>query len=111
MSHRLIERSDAVVVQLAGDVDLDSSPAARKVLLDALQRSRPVFVDLSAVTYIDSSGIASLIEAFQRARTMGVQFMLTDVAEPVMRVLSLARLDRVLPIDNRPHGGLQQSSD
>jgi hypothetical protein len=40
---------------------------------------------------------------------VGVQFMLTDVAEPVMRVLSLARLDRVLPIDSLPHGGLQQS--
>jgi anti-sigma B factor antagonist len=102
MNHRVVELSDALVIELLGDIDLDSSPAARKVLLDAVERSRPVFVDLSAVTYIDSSGIASLIEAFQRARKVGVPFMLTEVAEPVRRVLALARLDGVLPIGARP---------
>jgi anti-sigma B factor antagonist len=102
MDHRIVELSEALVIEFLGDIDLDSSPAARKALLDAIERSRPVFVDLSAVTYIDSSGVASLIEAFQRARDLGVRFVLTEVAEPVRRVLALARLDRVLPIGARP---------
>ena len=105
MSQRVEELAEATAVVLSGDIDLDTSPAARKVLLAAVRRSLPVYVDLSGVTYIDSSGVASLIEAFQQARELGVPFLLTEPAEAVVRVLSLARLDRVLPIGARPGRG------
>jgi anti-sigma B factor antagonist len=50
------------------------------------------------VTYIDSSGIASLVEAYQTAKKKGLRFGLLAVSEPVMSVLALARLDKVFPI-------------
>ena len=53
------------VVVLNEEVDLSCSPEARKTILDALGDGGAVFVDLSAVTYIDSSGVASLVEGFQ----------------------------------------------
>ena len=56
---------------------------------------RNVLVDLSAVTYIDSSGVASLVEALQASRKKGTQFALAAASEPARRVLELARLDRV----------------
>ena len=67
MKHRTREDGGAVVIALEGDVDLKTSPDARKALLDVVSRNRPVVVDLSLVNYIDSSGVASLIEAFQKA--------------------------------------------
>jgi anti-sigma B factor antagonist len=50
------------------------------------------------VTYIDSSGIASLVEALQDARKRGSRFALVSVSEAVHRVLQLARLDKVFAI-------------
>jgi anti-sigma B factor antagonist len=98
MKHRIKERRGSIVVALEGDIDLEGSPAARKVLLDAVGRGQPVYVDLSGVSYIDSSGIASLVEALQRARQGGTAFALASVSDAARRVLELARLDRVFII-------------
>ena len=67
-------------------------------MLDALTRAPRVAVDLSAVSYIDSSGIAALVEGFQNARGKGQPFELVSVSAPVLAVLKLARLDRVFQI-------------
>ncbi|MCP5268064.1 MAG: STAS domain-containing protein [Zoogloeaceae bacterium] len=86
------------VIHLAGDVDLHSSPQARLAILDALKTGRPVLVELSAVSYMDSSGVASLVEGYQTARKQGLEFGLAAPAASAMNVLKLARLDRVFPI-------------
>ena len=86
------------LVRVRGEVDLSWSQRLRKTILDALASTRPVAVDLSAVTYIDSSGIAALVEGFQNARGKGQRFSLVAVSKPVHAVLELARLDRVFPI-------------
>ena len=92
------ETGGAVVVALSGEVDLQHSPRLRKVLMDLLQLKRTVIVDMSAVAYIDSSGIASLVEAYQTARRQTGRFTLAAISAPAMRVLQLARLDRVFDI-------------
>jgi len=98
MKHRVNEQPAGTVVALEGDIDLQSSPDARKVLLDAVGRGQAVFVDLSGVGYIDSSGIASLVEALQRSRQAGSGFCLAAVSGAALRVLQLARLDKVFRI-------------
>lgn len=86
------------VVSLKGDVDLQFSPKLRKKLLELLAEKRNLLVDLGHVRYIDSSGVASLVEAFQLARKHGTRFGLVGVSSAAMRVLQLARLDRVFSI-------------
>jgi anti-sigma B factor antagonist len=85
-------------VFLSGDVDMHSSPGARAAILDALKTGRGLLVDLSAVSYMDSSGVASLVEGYQSARKLGLRFGLVAVSSPVMSVLKLARLDTVFPL-------------
>lgn len=99
MKHKVETREDGTVVALDGDVDLQSSPRARKALLDAVGLGRGTVVDLSGVSYIDSSGIAALVEAYQRSRRDGLRFVLAAVSDPTLRVLRLARLDRVFSIE------------
>jgi anti-sigma B factor antagonist len=57
-----------------------------------------VMVDLSAVDYIDSSGVASLVEGFQYARSNNLEFGLLGVSDAAMSILKLARLDQVFTI-------------
>ncbi len=84
-----------VLVRLHGEVDLSWSQTVRRAVLDALDHDTAVGVDLSDVSYIDSSGIAALVEGFQLSRTRGTRFVLVAVSDAVRAVLELARLDRV----------------
>ena len=95
MKHEVIRKQGASIVVLKGDVDLESSPAAREVLLKSVDGADRVLVDLSSVTYIDSSGVASLVEALQAAKRNGGRFALVAASDPTRRVLELARLDKV----------------
>ena len=103
MAYQVKADSGYDIVLLTGDVDLSCSPEARKAILAALSAGHDTLVDLSAVTYIDSSGVASLVEGFQTAKKSDLKFGLVGVSEAAMSVLELARLDKVFPI----HADLQ----
>jgi len=94
----ITEQLTHVVVALEGEIDLEQAGAVRKALLDSLKKGRNVLVDLSKVTYIDSSGIASLVEGLQVARRQRSELVLVAVNQRVRRVLELARLDKVFSI-------------
>lgn len=87
-----------VVMTLEGEADLQHTPTLRKSLLESVSKGRPVVVDMSNVSYIDSSGVASLVEAYQSARKKGFSFALSGLSPAALRVLQLARLDRVFTI-------------
>ena len=106
MKHEISEQQGASVVAFTGEVDLESSPAAREILLKCLESTSKVIVDLSKVSYIDSSGVASLVEALQAAKKNGSQFALAAVSEPTRRVLELARLDKVFTLYGSVDEGL-----
>lgn len=109
MEHNIREETSAVVVAFEGDVDLESSRRARQVLLECVGRKRALLVDLSQVTYIDSSGVAALVESFQSARKGGTTFALAAVSDATMRVLRLARLDKVFTIFASVEDGLAKA--
>ncbi len=98
MAYDVRLEGETTIVALSGDVDLDNSPQVRAVLLDSVRDKRGVLVEMSAVSYIDSSGIASLVEAYQSARQGSTGFALVAVSDAAMRVLELARLDQVFRI-------------
>lgn len=107
MAYNVHNEGGYAVVELTGDVDLSCSPDARKVILESLNGASHTLVDLSGVTYIDSSGIASLVEGYQTAKKKDLKFGLIGVSEAAMSVLQLARLDKVFPI----HSNLQERLD
>ncbi len=92
------EKNGFMIISLVGEVDLNYSPVAREQILKYLKQKKDVLVDLSQVIYIDSSGIASLVEGFQLARQQKLFFALFGVSRAAMQVLQLARLDKVFPI-------------
>ncbi len=106
MANTLIDTREQDVVRLSGSVDLEHSLDVRETLLKAVAVGRKVFVDLSEVTYIDSSGIACLVEALQAARNHAADLVLVSVSTQAMRVLELARLDMVFPIHQDLAGAL-----
>ena len=98
MKHHVHEDHGYHIVHLTGEIDLETSPQARKILLDTVDRSAKILIDMASVTYIDSSGIAILVEAYQRAKKAEKQMAFICLNPTVVRVLSLARLDKVFAI-------------
>ena len=109
MSGIASETIDGVVlIRLSGEVDLSWSQQVRHAVLAALEDHPADGVELSQVSYIDSSGIAALVEGFQNPRTRGSRFALVAISDAVRAVLELARLDRVFLIVRDP-GALASS--
>ena len=87
------------LISVEGDVDLYSSPELRKAVLAAVPKAPAgVGVDLGAVTYMDSSGVATLVEGLRSAKKHGKAFALVTPSNAVMKVLELARLDSVFEV-------------
>jgi anti-sigma B factor antagonist len=98
MPEQVREQDGRLIVALDGDVDLNRAPEIRRMLLDCVGRGLDVLVDLSGVSYIDSSGIASLVEALQAAGKNGTALGLVAVSHDARKVFELARLDKVFAI-------------
>lgn len=88
---------DALIAVISQEIDLHNSPEFRDVLLDSVQRGRPtkLILNLGKVTYMDSSGLAVMVETMQKLRKIGGRIFLTDLQPRVRGVLEIARLDTV----------------
>jgi anti-sigma B factor antagonist len=87
------------VVGVKGEVDMRTSPELRKYLLPMAKGPAPhVAVDLSEVRYIDSSGIATLIECLKNVSHQGGRFLLVGVNDDIYPVFELAHLLNVFDL-------------
>ena len=86
------------IITLTGEIDLQTSPEARELILQTLKNNQHVLVEMAEVEYIDSSGIASLVEGFQDAKVRKLNFGLVNISASTRQVLALARLDKIFTI-------------
>lgn len=87
------------IIPLEGEIDLHVSPRIAATLSAAVkEKPRNLVVDLAKVSYIDSSGLAALIEAMQSVEKYGGKFALAGLQEMVKPIFEIARLDQVFRI-------------
>jgi anti-sigma B factor antagonist len=92
----------ANVLPLEGEIDLHISPRVERALASIIKkRPAQVVVDLSGVTFIDSSGLAALIHAMQDIKQYGGKLTLSGMNDSVRPIFEMARLDQVFVIDPR----------
>lgn len=94
------QTGNAAILDVVGDIDLYNSPEVRKALLGALRekRSPRVIVNLKGVRYIDSSGVASLVEGLKASREAGIRLGLLGLSPAAREVLELSRLIRLFEV-------------
>lgn len=95
-----VSRADGTVtVRFEGELDMTAADAAAAVLREAgAGAPRAVVVDLQGLTFMDSTGVRLLIDAYRRSSGAGHAFAVRDGAGPARRVLRLVQLDGVLPM-------------
>ena len=99
---------DATIVAPMGEIDLSRAPSLR-TQLTAVQARKPkrLIIDLAGVPYMDSSGVATLVEAMQNARRTGSKLILSAMQERVRSIFEIARLDMVFTIVNTTDEGMR----
>ena len=99
-------RDGVAVLCLDGRLNMVSAPQLKDAVARTVQHGRTkVVVDLSAVGFMDSSGLGALIAGLKRARQDGGDLRLAGVTQQVSTVLALTNLDRVL----RAHPSVQEA--
>lgn len=98
ISFRRMENT--AIFDLVGNIDLASSPDLRKALLHELRETRTprVILNLLQVKYIDSSGIASLVEGLKASRDVGSRFILYGLSQSAREVMQLSKLNKIFEI-------------
>jgi anti-sigma B factor antagonist len=105
------QADSTTVVDVVGDITLYNSPQMRKILLDLLKEKRVprVVVNLQNVRYIDSAGVASLVEGLKVSRDLKSGFALYGLTRTTREVLELTRLIKVFEVheteEEALHGG------
>ena len=91
-----IDRSGAQsIVSVSGRIGVDSAPPLLSVLLDLIQKSSRLVIDVTRVTRLDTAGLAVLLEAVSSARDHSVSLRLTGVSGQPRKLAELTELDGI----------------
>jgi len=106
------QAGSATVVDVIGDIDLYNSPEVRKTLFDVLRtrRAPTVLINLTKVKYIDSSGVASLVEGLKISRELQSRLILFGLSPAAREVLELSRLIKVFEVHTNEEEALKSVS-
>ena len=101
-------KEDVQVFELSGEIDFHTSPELRGQLLKVVEKQASrVLVDLKRVSYIDSSGLATFVEALQKMKRVNGQLVLAGLAAAVKSVFEIAKLDSVFLLASSEEEGMK----
>ena len=105
------EKENVGVVTIEGDIDMFSSPGLRDTLVPMFSKGlKGIIVNLSDVSFMDSSGIATLVEGLQWSRKQEKAFILAGLGTNVRNALSLTKLETVFTIEEDVTSALESLS-
>lgn len=92
--------ADGLIVRVTSEVDFSQSPVLRDSLVSLVEGQSPkrLVIDLGEVPYMDSSGVATLVEVLQVQKRMGGKLVLCNLQPKVLGIFEIARLDMLFTI-------------
>lgn len=93
------QHGDTKVLEVSGEIDMYTSPGLRQELMALVRKkATPIVVCLRDVSYIDSSGIATFVEALKDMIAYKGALKLVDLSERVKEIFTFSKLDKVFDI-------------
>ena len=108
MEVRTLHEGEISVIEINGEVDMYSSPDVRTIIIELTKSKKPtIMIDLRNVCYMDSSGLATLVEGLQLTGKYDGAFKLINLRDEVLEVFELTRLDHIFEIYDSKELALQ----
>jgi anti-anti-sigma factor len=103
----IVRAPGCVTLRVTGEIDMSTAALVREAAIHALRHQPALDIDLSGVTFMDSSGLHMLLATRRRAEVQGGHLRLLDPAPRVMRVLEMTGVDGMfeIKIDDSAAGG------
>ena len=102
------QAGDFTVFAVSGEIDMDSAPRLREQVIEQLSDgAHRLVIDMSDVTFMDSSGLSALVAILKRIRDHDGELRLVVTRERTMKLFRITSLDSVFLI----HGSLQDAID
>ena len=99
MAVRVESRNDLTVCHVDGEININSSPDIKKAFDKLISKKTPkIVVNLSKVTYVDSSGLATLVEILKNMRSYGGKLRLTNLSSKVKSLFEITKLEKLFEI-------------
>ena len=99
MAVKFETKSGLAVCHIDGEVDINSSPDIKKSFDKLLVKKTPkIVINLSKVSYVDSSGLATLVEILKNMRSYGGRMRLTNLSSKVKSLFEITKLDKLFEI-------------
>ena len=99
MSVKIETKNGLTVCHVEGEVDINSSPAIKKSFDKLISAKTPkIVINLSKVTYVDSSGLATLVELLKNMRSYGGKMRLTNLSSKVKSLFEITKLEKLFEI-------------
>ena len=95
-----IETKDGLAVcYIEGEIDINTSPGVKKSFDKLISSKTPkIIVNLSKVTYVDSSGLATLVEILKNMRSYGGRLRLSDMSSKIKSLFEITKLEKLFEI-------------
>ena len=99
MSVKIENRNGLSVCHVEGEIDINSSPVIKKSFDKLLSSKTPkIIVNFSKVTYVDSSGLATLVEILKNMRSYGGRLRLTNLSSKIKSLFEITKLEKLFEI-------------
>ncbi len=96
MNVKSFEQDGVAVFHVNGEINISTSPELRKLF--EKEQKKKIVIDFEKVTYIDSSGLATLVEVLKRAKTQGGSLGLATMSDKVKSLFEITKLDKLFSI-------------
>ena len=105
-------KEDVHIFELAGELDFHNSPKLREELLKSIEKQTKKILDnLKKVNYIDSSGLATFVEALQKSKKSNTKLVLAELEARVRSVFEIAKLDEIFVFASSEEEGVNLLGD
>ena len=99
MAVRIDPRKDLTVCHIDGEIDINSSPAIKKSFDKLIsQKTSKIVINLSRVTYVDSSGLATLVEILKNMRSYGGRLRIACMSPKIKSLFEITKLEKLFEI-------------
>ena len=96
MEAKLSEQNGVTVIQVNGEININTSPDLKKLF--EKQTVKKVLVNLEKVTYIDSSGLATLVDMLKKTKSQGGVLCLAGMPDKIKSLFEITKLDKLFSI-------------
>lgn len=96
MNIKSYEQDGVEIFQINGEINISTSPELRKLFEKDLKKK--IVIDFEKVTYIDSSGLATLVEVLKKTKTQGGSLGLAGMSDKVKSLFEITKLDKLFNI-------------